>query len=260
MDNHKKNKVKTEILQAITRQELQNVDAFHTEMETVDGLKVVINNPESFKNLISPENSRLPIALFISGTSESGKSTFGKLAVEAKIGHRLKIYATLADIRDEVAPNSEKTSYDYATSLEADSDLSGKVAEEILDKYKKLMSETDVPIIVVETIKHQWMVDNFKTATDIRFLSIFIDADLEKRIERESTKTGKPMEKVRAEVLGKDEWKRELGTGSIDKLADVHIVNNGSFETYKTLVVSLLEAFRENSNNYSGITHDYTPL
>ncbi|MDD3735131.1 MAG: hypothetical protein PHO31_01500 [Candidatus Pacebacteria bacterium] len=247
-------------LERITKSEFEQVGASgQTEVETTDGLRIIINNPEAYRRAMSPENSEKPVVLFISGTSESGKSTFGKLAVESGIGHRVKIYATLADVRDEMgAVSDEPTSYDYGTRIASDSSLTDETAKRILNKYKQLMNETGVPIVVVETIKHQWMVDRFKQFSDIRFLSIFIDADLEKRIEREAKKTGKPLDLVRAEVLDKDEWKRELGSESIDKVADIHVVNNGSFNTYRTMVVSFLEALKDNSQDYSGIPIDFS--
>lgn len=260
MGNSKSKKINMSRLERITKEELEQVGApGQTEVETADGLQITINSPEAYRGAMSHENSGKPVVLFISGNSESGKSTFGKLAVETGIGHRIKIYATLAEVRDEMGTVSdEPTSYDYGTRIASDSGLTDETARGILNKYKQLMSETDVPIVVVETIKHRWMVDHFKQFSDIRFLSIFIDADLEKRIEREAEKTGKPLDSVRAEVLDKDEWKRELGSESIDRVADIHIVNNGGYDTYRTMVISFLEALRDNSLHYSGTPRDFS--
>lgn len=260
MGNSKTKKIKMPRLERITKGELEQVGTSgQTEIETTDGLQVVINNPEAYRRAMSPENLELSVVLFISGTSESGKSTFGKLAVESGTGHRLKIYATLADVRDEMGTvSTEPTSYDYGTRIASDPDLTEKTARGISNKYKQLMSETGVPIVVVETIKHRWMVDHFKQFPDIRFLSIFIDADLERRIAREAEKTGRPLADIKTEVLSKDEWKRELGSESIDKVADIHVMNNGSFDTYKTMVVSFLEALRDNSQDYSGSPRDFS--
>jgi len=230
-----------------------------TELKSPDGLEVTILNAENVRNALLPENSEKPLVIFISGTSESGKSTFGKLAVKTGIAHRLKIYKTLAETAgEEDLPDMEDNPFNYATSLESNPRLIEKAGQRIISKYVNLMLETDVPAAIVETIKHKWMVGCFRSNPNIRFLSIVIDADLEKRIRREATKTGRPIEEVRADVLKKDEWKQELGSKDVESTADVYILNNGDYNTYEKMVISFLRAWQKKTRSYSGKAHDYS--
>jgi len=229
------------------------------EFKTTDGLMVKILNDENVRKALSLDNSEKPLVVFVSGTSESGKSTFGKLAVETGIAHRLKIYRTLAELAEEgILPKMDKDPFTYATFLEGDPSLVEKAGQEIASRYINLMRSTDVPLAVVETIKHKWMVEHFRNNPNIRFLSIAIGADLEKRISREAEKTGKPVEEVRTEVLGKDEWKQALGSGDVLSTADIYILNNGSYDTYKKMAISFLETLRNSTHSYSGDSHDYS--
>lgn len=229
------------------------------EFETTDGLKVKILSKENVRKALFSGNSEKPLVVFVSGTSESGKSTFGKLAVETGIAHRLKIYKTLAELAEEgILPEMDKDPFTYATSLESDPGLVEKAGQEIASRYINLMQGTDVPLAVVETIKHRWMVKCFRSNPDIRFLSLAIDAGLERRISREAEKTGEPVEEVRTEVLRKDEWKQALGSEDVWSTADIYILNNGNYNTYEEMAISFLETLRNSTRVYSGDPHDYS--
>ncbi|RJR24340.1 hypothetical protein C4578_03065 [Candidatus Microgenomates bacterium] len=229
------------------------------EIKSTDGLEVKILNPENIKNVLSQANFSKPLFIFISGTSESGKSTFGKLAVKTGIAHRLKIYKTLAEMSGEKGlPEMVDNPFNYATSIATNQELVEEVSNKILENYVGLMQQTDIPIAVVETIKHQWMVEQFRGDSSIRFLSIFIDADLEKRIVRESKKSGKSIDIVRSEVHKKDVMKQTLGSEEVENSADIYISNNGSLESYEDMILSFLKILRSHSIIYSGEAHDYS--
>lgn len=229
------------------------------EFKSPDGLEVKILNVDNVKEALSAQNSDKPLLIFVSGTSESGKSTFGKLAVQSGIAHRLKIYKTLAELSGaEGLPEMTGNPFDYATLLEVDSGKIEKAGHEIASRYVSLMQETDVPIAVVETIKHKWMAEQFRRNPDIRFLSVLIDADLEQRVAREAKKTGKPLDEVRAEVLRKDDWKQALGSEDVGSTADIYVLNNGDYETYEQMITSFLETLRGSTQTYSGKARDYS--
>src|SRR5690606_9340947 len=100
------------------------------EFATPDGLEVKILNPENVRNVLLPDNSQKPLFVFVSGASESGKSTFGRVAVESGIAHRLKVYKTLAEISGEDGlPEMEGNPFDYATSLLEDPSLIDKAGD-----------------------------------------------------------------------------------------------------------------------------------
>lgn len=230
-----------------------------TEMSTEDGLQIKILQSGRVRTVLSESDPNKPIVIFISGTSESGKSTFGKLSVENNIAHRLKIYKDLAGLADSgYLPPMEKDPFTYATILENDPALVQKAADRIASDYVNIMQSTDVPIVIVETIKHKWIVDQFKANPQIRFLCVAVDADLDKRVSREALKTGKPEGEIRVKVIKKDEWKQQLGSRSVENEADIYILNNGEYTTYKQVVSSFLEVLGKNSRPYSGKTHDYS--
>ena len=247
--------------QTITQQEIElTISGEESELRTPDGLVVKINSPEAFRGFFSVENLDKPALIILSGTSESGKSTFGKLSVELGIGHRLKIYKAVRELAEAgKLPNiDELNPFDYASWLESDESLTRRASQEISSKYIQLMQETDVPIGVAETIKHPWMVTELKKIPTIKTLSLFIDADLNRRVDREVIKTGRDVQEVRYSVSEKDRWKETFGTAKVKDLSDVVIVNDGNYETYIRFVKSFLELLRRRSKPYSGIAREYS--
>lgn len=245
----------------ITTRELVNVFAGENKLQTTDGLVIDIRDLGTFKRFLSKKSPDYPSLILISGTSESGKSTFGKLAVASNIGHRLKFYRTLADLVDEglLPRNPDKSSsnpFDYATWLEDNITLARLAAQSITSRYLELMRETDVPIAVVETIKHPWIITELRRIDQVRSFLFFIDADFEKRVTRQAAKTGKDLVTTKYSVSGKDSWKLSLGTTGVKELSDAWITNNGSYGTYEQFVLSFLQLTQENSRIYSGKSLD----
>lgn len=237
-----------------------------TELRTFDGLSLKVNNLPLFRNMfVSPKPQQKPTFIFVSGTSESGKSTLGKIAVETGLGHRLKIYKTLAELVDEGAlvrnpDNIASNPFDYATWLQDQPSLLSKACELIADRYIGLIAQTDVPLAVVETIKHPWMATEFARRGDLIIASLYIDADLDQRVAREAAKTGIDPTKMRQAVLEKDLWKDELASGAsnMEGVSDAIIRNDGSYASYDTFIRSFLALIRNNQRIAHGRAHDFS--
>lgn len=234
------------------------------QARTADGLELHITSAATFNTLFfSGTEKHLPALVFVSGTSESGKSTMGKIAVENGLGHRLKIYKTLAElVKGGTLPSDSSGSkfnpFDYASWLQRDPSLLQQSCNLVAERYVSLMASTKVSIAVVETIKHPWMITEFAKAGNLRLLSLYIDADLDLRVRRQAEKTDTDIEVMRQEVLKKDEWKRELGSIGVKDVSDGFIQNNGSYQSYDTFIKALLTSIKDNSQPIVGKTEDYS--
>lgn len=245
----------------ITIRDLGDINRTKNRLRTTDGLEVDVRDTEAFKHFFSRELIAIPSYILISGTSESGKSTFGKLAVASNIGHRLKVYRTLADLVDDGIlpknPNKPKSSpFDYATWLEENPDLMRLAAQHIVSHYLELARETDVHTAVVETVKHSWIITELRRIRQIRTISLYIDADFDQRVSRQSNKTGGDFAATRESVIEKDSWKLILGTADVKELCDTWVTNDGEYETYEQFVLAFLKLTQKSSRGYSGKARD----
>lgn len=233
-----------------------------TELKTSDGLIVEVKRLDKLKAVFDNKFAQNPVLVLVGGTSESGKSTLSRMAVEKGVGHRLKIYKAVSELIGELSlphPGGELNPFDYSSWLEEEHpQLIETVSLGIHDKYMKIMVETDVPIGIVETIKHPWMISGFEKFADLRTLSLFIDADFNKRVSREVIKSGKTYDEIHYSVSQKDRNKERYGSMKVRELSDLVISNNGAPETYFEFSLSFLNKLKEYSRPYGGTPAEYS--
>ena len=179
-----------------------------------------------------------PILLLLSGLSESGKSLFGQTAVNNGWGNRLKVYKTIAiGASDNHLPLAKDGSNNpFSIASELPSSQQGEMLDFIVADFQKKFLETQVPVAVVETFKHPWLVDGLRDRTDIRAISLFIEADFANRLTREASKkkltAQDDINELAETIRQKDVTKASYGNMEIRRTADILVVNNGDLYTY----------------------------
>lgn len=227
---------------------MTNINTYPTEsypeveglqsLETESGFRVDVHNPEAVNAKLESDTST-PILLLLAGSSESGKSTMGKMAVETDLASRLKYLNISAGILMNGSKSNEII--DVLASLEQPGNeaIFAAFVERYIDLTTEILANRG-GIAVVETLKHPGLVRALQASDRVRAFSVFVDADLEKRVERESVKAGLTIEETRVRVLAKDQTKGSLGLEEIRQGADITIMNDGSYEDYQAYSAALL--------------------
>lgn len=233
--------------------------------EFESGTVITFEHPEAFTGLLN-QDFRDQMKLFlISGDSESGKSTFGKLGMSLGIANRVKVYKVIANLQEKgVLPSvllpSEKRIHGFvydplgvASLIETNSRLQHIAISAIQKEFQEFDKSTGVKINVVEAIKHPWIVEGLRSSRFLRAVSVYIEAPLGLRIERQSRHVGMPVEEVADLVTEKDLWKDSMGNKIVKTMADIIISNVGSIEDYVATVENLLSVVAANTTNSRGI-------
>ncbi|MEK7498194.1 MAG: hypothetical protein AAB656_04740 [Patescibacteria group bacterium] len=232
------------------------------EIETEDGFKVELNR-KRLHEVLDDGNPNLPFLILVSGTSESGKSHLGKKFVEDKIGHRFKIYKTISELMQNqnltvVEGVDGFDSVSYATHIQNDPKLRFETTQKVASEYLSIMKKTGVYIGIVETMKHPWLVKELEGRTDMRVLSLFIDAPFSLRANRQAIKHGLRVEDVAGSVSKKDEHKAETGTTDIKKFSDIVVWNSGEVESFNSFIEALQRTLTLHLTVSSGDSIDYS--
>jgi len=234
------------------RQERENVSKFVAEkvaeffgqqnpfkIETEDGFVATLNSG-FFKKIV--EHPGDPVAILMSGTSESGKSHAGKLLLDRDLAHRIKILRIVRELAEEGVVSSELTregQIDPNNVLEkliSEKDL--KIGKVVL-RLAEIIDQSDCRLAVVETIKHPAVIEAFRQSKGISVLSLFVDAELEERIKREAKGKGQDPESVRSSIETKDSEKDGFGNQGTREIADIRILNNGATATYDAFLLQM---------------------
>lgn len=236
-------------------------DGAESEFKTQDGFRVNLDT-DRLHRVLNSDNG-LPFLILVSGTSESGKSYLGQKFVTDRVGHRFKIYKTIADLMESQAlPVVEGVngfdSVAFASQVQNDSEIRAKTAEKIALNYVSAMKETGVPIGVVETLKHPWLVKELEVRTDLRTLTLYIDAPFELRTSRQAKKSNAKIEDITLEVQEKDKHKAETKTDAIKKIADITVWNAGEIDTFDSFIGALEKSLLSHSKSSSSKTNDYS--
>lgn len=218
------------------------------------GLKLIPT--ESFSTLLYPRNESEFTFILTSGTSESGKSHLGSEFLNSNFGNRFKIYKLLTDLsKAGLLPGktaADHSSLWYCSNIKNNKNKKSICTDLIIDRFTQIMYECDNRIAILETPKHDWLVQNLKTRKEIRVLSIYIDADFSKRVKRERVRLGNVPFDVMAKVKEKDEMKRKFGSLIIKELADLVIYNNSSIKTYNKFINMFAKHLRKGSVKFKG--------
>lgn len=201
------------------------------------------------KNIPEPDTDRTRLFVFVSGTSESGKSDFTTRGYSQGYAHRIKYLHIANALGAEHYGNDDPFAYLQETNnplLETNHSMFWKKLDQLT---------ADGPrISVIETLKHPLLLRSMgNTAIDAKLLSIFIDADFEERVARESERLGVPVETIRKQTEQKDIHKVKLGLNQIRNSADIIVANNGSYDEFVQWSTELFESLsaRFPSNNAS---------
>ncbi len=222
------------------------MDISRFEANTNDGFSAKIRNIQRFQEFAGADVKSQPLYLMVSGTSESGKSYMGTRFVNDNIANRLKIYKVLAQLIGNdtvVLPGNVKPNpFDGASIIGAmSSEDQTKIMDSIINRFADI-THGFRPISVVETIKHPWMIERIRERTDLQSLAVFIDAPFDKRVERESLKTGKSVEETKTKVELKDSTKTSYGNLAIREMADLEIWNGGDISSYNNYIQNIENA------------------
>ncbi len=233
--------------------------------EFESGTTVVFKHPEVFAGMLNRRFQDQLKLLLISGDSESGKSTFGKLGMSLGYANRVKIYKVVANLQETgVLPSvllpQEKRVHGFvydplgvANLIAMDSKLQRIAIPAIEQEFRDFDQRTGVKVNVVEAIKHPWIVDGLRSSRLLRAVSIYVEAPFGLRIERQTRHLGLPVEEVADLVTEKDLWKDSMGNQVVKTMADLIISNVGSIEDYVRVVTSLLSAVAASTKNSRGI-------
>jgi hypothetical protein len=214
--------------------------------ETMNGFQVIVHNPEAVNSKVEG-NPDAPILLLLAGSSESGKSTMGKMAVETDLASRIKYLNISAKILMNGSKSNEIIDVLSVLEQEGNEVPFAEFLDVFIDEIIEVVS-TRGGVAVVETLKHPGLVYALQNSSRVRAFSVFVDADLNKRVERESIKAGATFEETMEAVLKKDKAKGSLGLEEIRDGADLTMINNGTYEEYCHYSACLLEYLSLHSN------------
>jgi dephospho-CoA kinase len=212
-------------------------------------LPVALKIIDKSKRLATIDNGidkETQLLLILGGSSESGKSAFGKLLLEEQLANRIKYLRVAREISTRDGLGDDPMNY-----LNVDLPEIERIA-----RSKKLwQGVTDVAsnaarVSVVETMKHPHLLTDLgqlieQGAINARFLMVYIDAPFEKRVEREVLKTGLSSSEITEKVKLKDEEKSRLGDKDLSSLADIVVWNNGEAQDYFEWVLNFGSSMSE---------------
>lgn len=184
---------------------------------------------ETRQSVAPPRNSTEKLFICLSGSSESGKSSFSKRMLHEHSANRIKYlkathcYGTLngASVTDPF--------YMLSTA-----DEHQRMQNEIgtWQTIDQVASEGN-RISVIESLKHPNLLHSFgKAAIDACIYVIYIDADINIRVDRESSRLNVPGGKMLEYIIDKDSSKAACGLYDIRERADLVIQNNGTETEY----------------------------
>lgn len=234
------------------------LDGAIERVDSEDGLEIIANNRDRIKSFwqrVAVE----PGVVALSGTSESGKSHWGKRWLAEGLASRLKIYKLVRVLGEEGQVGAVRGTdgrvdpIEMATKM-ANSEDAAVVGREL--RSRLLEGERGYPVAVVETFKHQGLIDAIRGA-GVAVLSVFVDADLEMKAKREAEKTGGEVDEIRVRTVQKDKEKEALGNREVREQADLIIVNNGSLESYNRFLDLMAGRIRQVKPATNGRPFEY---
>ena len=245
------------------RKEFRDILTAHSPENIGSDLKITVKNPENLPLRESLEGDPEHIFVILAGTSESGKSYFGDHFYKSGTGNRLKFYKLLrltdgynAWIKDCGVEKPDP--FIYAQYLEDKEEEKRLAFKKVLDQICEIESESRCRVSSLETIKHPWILEYFKKIPNSISINLFIDAPLEKRVERESRKTGTPIDQIKDRMLAKDLEKKDFGNEKVLEESDLVIINGGSLQEYQSFIESFESYCASFSNSTTAITIDNT--
>lgn len=231
------------------------LNAGNREAETLDGMKVRVNDSEKLQRFFTSPNK--PALITLSGSSESGKSHMGQKFVKEGRGHRIKIiHAADLYVTEKFPTNKPTNLLGWLNSLVSDEERL-QFIEHASKQLKDVLSASEINVGVIETIKHPWIIEALEKREEFRTLSLFIDAPLSSRVMRESYKTGRPTDEIIGEIQKKDQEKQSMGNDLIAEKATLYINNSGSMFSYNNLLTALSEVTLGPTKPNASVTIEY---
>ena len=171
----------------------------------------------------------------VSGLPGSGKSLVSEIASQ-----KGAVIISMGDIIREEAKKRGETTKETAQNLRAEH---GKyiVSQLTIDKIKKIESERNENIIIVEGIRSPAEVDMFKeNFKNFIILSIFANPTL--RFERLQNRMREDDSKDYNEFKKRDQMELDFGIGSVISLSDKIIINESDLESYQNKINEFLNS------------------
>ncbi|AUF83846.1 hypothetical protein CXP39_03585 [Mesoplasma syrphidae] len=182
---------------------------------------------------------------FLSGLSESGKSLAGEWATSMGI-FRLKIIyfeKIIANIKG-LSMNNKTETENVIKILYSDEQ---KMFKEFRDHIYEFMVANKCSAISLESLYRAKLADSFKKDSRFNTEVIYIEADIQKRIEREylkqkdANKTAN-IKQIEKETTEKDLFKISNGVLDVKKIATKIINNDNSMEEFKAEIVKIFDS------------------
>jgi len=210
------------------------------ETEVKANREIGIFFPDEFKEDIMVKKK---IIFGLSGMTESGKSTAGMYFDRYGV-KRLKIAQLLDYVRQE--ENLEFKSVDeFVNEMLRRNPEWLRMA--FADMLLKKMAEMNIRSCSLESMGDPEMVKYLKRRFQDEFISIYIEASLDKRIQHQIIRKGLKVldiEEAKRILLPKDEFKINFWQmPKIKEIADVVVDNNGSLEQFFAQLDSLLKRY-----------------
>ena len=201
--------------------------------------KINVFNREVFAGKDEDQPNPDRVLILLAGTSESGKSHFGKHFFESKTGNKLKFYKLLR-LTSGYQPWSETEEspdpFKYAHWLAERPRERLAAFREVFGQVEEIEDESRCTISSMETIKHPWIVEAFRSLPNTKVISVFIDAPLDARVQREALKTQRPVAEIHKRTVSKDAEKDEYGNEGVRNGADLVVINGGTVHEYNRFV------------------------
>lgn len=176
------------------------------------------------------------------GLSECGKTHASKLSEKNGFSHVKIIY-----FEKKIMPlfNIDPDSKEYCP-FERLYDREHKlVYEKFWNEIKIYCKENNINNIALDSTTRKDMVDFFLELSDVNFISVYIEADFNKRVEREFNKLKKevPFSIIEEQTRIKDETKLKRKADLV-KESSIVITNNSELEVFESKIVNLLSKLK----------------
>lgn len=253
----------TELLDDLLMQTIEH-RVGKSEIRCTDGFSFKIEHPDEVAKTFDKSRSHLPLVILMSGPSESGKSTFGRVLSSERVATRFKILRLVRELSEQskIPPHPKLGSEDPILLLQhihghgEEHEIS--VGRTIVDGVIEKLEKWDTPIAVVETISFPWLIKAFKRHEGIRSLSVFLNPNRNLRIAREAEKENLTLADAAKFTDLKDKAKAIAGVWEIREMADIVVFNNApTTREFTLLVKSLGQLGLSYSRAFTGIPHEY---
>lgn len=180
-------------------------------------------------DITPPADKNEKLFICLGGSSESGKSSFSQRMLQTHNVNRVKYLKAT----NEFGINSGLVDTDPFSMLGDENEDRRRINE--IGAWRTIDSVTEGKsrITVIESLKHPGFLKSFaRAALNGCLYVVYIDADLNLRINREASHRGLSIEETTDQIRRKDMEKTAYGSEDVRKLADMVLYNNGNQDEY----------------------------